>query len=203
MKRRPRCAKALRQKMEELNAQAAPAPAPAPVAPVAPAPAAPPAAVVKPVQPKPAPAPVVIAPTVVVPVPTEPVAAPAPAAPVKPKATDSRFSEVPVESDEAQAARMREVLRQKIAAEKAAIAVARPTPAPAPAPTVSAPAKPAAVVQKPGVVPPVATSIEAAPASPLSGSKQERLAALLQLYKADTITPQQYHTQRAAIIAEP
>jgi hypothetical protein len=193
---------ALRQKMEELNAQSAAAPtAPtAPVAPVAPAPAAPPAPVVKPVEPKPAPAPVVIAPTVVVPVPAEPVAAPAP---VQAKATDSRFSEVPDASEDAQAARIREALRQKIAAEKAAIATATAAPAPAPAPTVSAPAKPAAVVQKPVVVQPVATNIEAAPASPLSGSKQERLAALLQLYKADTITPQQYHTQRAAIIAEP
>src|SRR5688572_26678523 len=112
---------ALRQKMEELNAQSAPAPAAptAPVAPVAPAPAAPPAAAVKPVEPKPALAPVVIAPTVVVPVPAEPVAAPAP---VQAKAADSRFSEVPDASEDAQAARIREALRQKIAAEKAAIA---------------------------------------------------------------------------------
>ena len=41
------------------------------------------------------------------------------------------------------------------------------------------------------------------PASPLTGTKEARLAALLQQYKADQITPEQYHTQRAAIIAEP
>jgi hypothetical protein len=34
-------------------------------------------------------------------------------------------------------------------------------------------------------------------------SKELRLANLLQLYKADKITPQEYHLQRAKIIAEP
>jgi hypothetical protein len=42
-----------------------------------------------------------------------------------------------------------------------------------------------------------------APPSSLSASKETRLAELLQRYKADQITPQEYHTQRAAILAEP
>jgi hypothetical protein len=42
-----------------------------------------------------------------------------------------------------------------------------------------------------------------APALPISMTKEARLQALLAKYKADQITPEQYHTQRAAIIAEP
>jgi FKBP-type peptidyl-prolyl cis-trans isomerase (trigger factor) len=42
-----------------------------------------------------------------------------------------------------------------------------------------------------------------APASPISASKEARLAELLTQYKADQITPEQYHTQRAKILAEP
>jgi hypothetical protein len=43
----------------------------------------------------------------------------------------------------------------------------------------------------------------AAPPLPISASKQDRLAALLQKYQADQITPDEYHSQRAAILAEP
>jgi len=43
----------------------------------------------------------------------------------------------------------------------------------------------------------------AAPPLPISASKQERLEALLVKYKADQITPEEYHQQRAAILAEP
>jgi len=42
-----------------------------------------------------------------------------------------------------------------------------------------------------------------APASPLSADKQQRLADLLQKYRADQITPEQYHAERAKILAEP
>jgi hypothetical protein len=41
-----------------------------------------------------------------------------------------------------------------------------------------------------------------APPSPLTGSKDERLKQLLDQYKADQITPEEYHKQRAAIVAE-
>ena len=43
----------------------------------------------------------------------------------------------------------------------------------------------------------------AAPALPISSSKQDQLKALLQKYEADQITPEQYHEQRAAILAQP
>ncbi|MEY2465522.1 MAG: hypothetical protein QOD03_43 [Verrucomicrobiota bacterium] len=46
------------------------------------------------------------------------------------------------------------------------------------------------------------TPLEVPPSS-LTGSKQQRLQQLLQQYNADQITPQQYHEQRAKIIAEP
>ena len=42
-----------------------------------------------------------------------------------------------------------------------------------------------------------------APPSPLPASKQQRLDDLLQAYRMDRISPEQYHTQRAKILAEP
>jgi len=41
------------------------------------------------------------------------------------------------------------------------------------------------------------------PPSPLSGDKVGRLAELLSRYRTDLITPEEYHKQRAAILAEP
>ncbi len=203
---------ALRQKMEELNAPSTPAPAPARAVPApaaAPAPAKAPAIApqvtaspdeaaqakmqealrqkMQELNPTP-----VIAPTVVVPVPAEPVQTPT--APIKPRTVEQRFSEVPAADDDAKAARMREALRQKIAGEQAA---------PTPAPVVSTPAKPTPTVTSSAVVAaPITPEFAPAP-EPGPASKQARLATLLQLYKADSITPQQYHTQRAKIIAEP
>jgi hypothetical protein len=43
----------------------------------------------------------------------------------------------------------------------------------------------------------------AAPPLPISAGKEARLQALLEKYKADQITPDEYHQQRAAILAEP
>jgi len=135
---------------------------------------------------KSAPAPAVAAaPTVVVPVPVEAAATAA--------KSDSVFSEVPVDDSNAAAAKQREALRQALAAEPAVAAPAKPgVPvfAPVPAPTTTS-----VVASQPLTEPAIAPAF--------SGSKQNRLAALLQQYKADQITPQQYHTQRAAIIAEP
>jgi len=42
-----------------------------------------------------------------------------------------------------------------------------------------------------------------APPLPVSGSKEARLGELLKQYKADQITPEQYHQRRARILAEP
>lgn len=173
---------AMRLKMEELNAQAAPAPA-------APAPQPKPA-VVEVIKPTERP------PTIVVPVPVEPAPATPVSAPVlAPKVNNSeaRFSELPDEAEAAKNAQLLEGLRAKVAAEKAS------------APVVTAPAAPAKSAGSSVVTPAVAVPITAnmeAPASPLSGSKQDRLAELLRRYKADEITPQDYHKQRAQIIAE-
>lgn len=41
------------------------------------------------------------------------------------------------------------------------------------------------------------------PPLPISADKQQRLADLLQKYKADELTPEQYHQARAKILAEP
>jgi hypothetical protein len=62
---------------------------------------------------------------------------------------------------------------------------------------VTAPPKPAVSGKKSGFIP-----LEAPPL-PISLEKQQRLADLLQQYKADAITPEQYHRERARILAEP
>jgi hypothetical protein len=88
---------------------------------------------------------------------------------------------LPTGQDDAQTARLREALRTRMAADMVTpvgpAPVAKATPAPAPAPMV-------------------------APPLPISGTKEERLAEILRQYKADQITPLQYHTQRAKILAE-
>jgi hypothetical protein len=43
----------------------------------------------------------------------------------------------------------------------------------------------------------------ARPESPLSPDKQQRLAELLRKYRADEVSPEQYHAERAKILAEP
>jgi hypothetical protein len=41
------------------------------------------------------------------------------------------------------------------------------------------------------------------PALPISSEKQQRLGELLQRYKADQVTPEQYQVERAKILAGP
>jgi len=52
---------------------------------------------------------------------------------------------------------------------------------------------------------PKASAFEPLPAPPtnIAASKEARLAELLKKYKADEITPEQYHTERSKILAEP
>jgi hypothetical protein len=64
-----------------------------------------------------------------------------------------------------------------------------------PAPVVMQP-KPAMVAE------PMVRPMEM-PALPISATKEERLQALLQKYKTDQITPEEYHTERAKIMGEP
>ncbi|HEX5221563.1 MAG TPA: hypothetical protein VFZ59_18510 [Verrucomicrobiae bacterium] len=156
---------------------------------------------------KPEAAPKPAEPTPVTP-PPEP-AQPAPVAP--PPATPTPAAQTPAETfepvpnpDNAESlARAREALRQKLqemqaTPQPAPVAAVAPAPAPKPGAAPAPAAKPAAT--------PVATStykpIEV-PASPFSPAKQAKLAELLARYRADAITSQEYHTQRAAIIAEP
>jgi hypothetical protein len=78
---------------------------------------------------------------------------------------------------------------------------AEPTPPPKVQP-VSAP-PPVAVTPPPppigsGKFPPLT-----GPEVPYSAEKSQRLAVLLQKYKADQITPEEYQTERAKILAGP
>ena len=57
---------------------------------------------------------------------------------------------------------------------------------------------PAAPVAAAPTTPAPAPAVPAAPPT-----KDQRLAALLLKYQTDQITPEEYHTQRAALIAEP
>lgn len=204
-----RLREALRQKMAEVGPETtepAPAPskpakkvkAPKPVAPVAPA--APEAAAPVVAAPAAQPAPVVAAPVVVEPAPVVAPAQPAAPAPV----------------DDAQAERLREAVRARLAQEAVTPTAPQPVvtthgsdlePAVSTttivAPTTPVQTEVAPPVQQPVVhQAPTAPVTFEAPALPISGSKEARLAALLQQYKADQITPQQYHEQRAKIIAE-
>jgi hypothetical protein len=108
-------------------------------------------------------------------------AAPTEVVPVPAEKSDSVFSEVPTGNDNPAAEKQRAAMRQTIVADSTAPAG---TPTPAPGTTAMVASQPA--------IP-----------SPFSSAQQERLAALLQQYKAEQITPQEYHKQRAAIIAGP
>lgn len=175
--------------------------------PVAPAPA-----VTAPAQAEPAP---VTPPPQQQPPPATPVAPP-PATPTVVVETPQTSENVPA-SDAESIARAREAMRQKMQelqstpAPTGAPVPTQPVVAVAPPPTApkSAPVTEPAPASAPKPAPkaaPVATSnykpIEA-PASPFSTAKQAKLNDLLARYRADAITAQEYHAQRAAIIAEP
>jgi len=175
---------ALHEKMSDLSGtskkkpeQATPAKAPAktavPAKTAAPAqPAPPPATKSEAPAPKPKPAPE------------------ATAAPVAASATTEEPALAPVSEDSPEAAKMREALHKRLAEE-----AVNPTP--------YVEVKPAPEVKE--TTPAEETASEAslvAPALPISNSKEQRLQQLLEQYKADEITPLEYHTQRAKIIAE-
>jgi len=119
----------------------------------------------------------------------------APAVSEKKAATPTAKPEVMSEST---AAKISQQPEAKAAAEHAALATAA-TPA-ANKPEKKEKAKPEAsdyAGKELGMKP------IAAPALPISASKEEQLQALLAKYKADQLTPEQYHKQRAAILAQP
>jgi uncharacterized protein YgiM (DUF1202 family) len=219
---------AMRQKMAEMETQSAPAAAipaqpvpavqPMPAA-VAPAPAPAPAAAAPPVIAQPAPAPTPVpAPTVQAPpVVVQPAPAPAPAVQTAPQATLA--APTPVDSETI--AKAREALRQKMKeleaqppAEATTVTPAgtKTTPETKPIATQSQsspaqseakpmaekPPKKAGKVTGASAFPPLA-----APPPSVSADKDQRLQKLLRKYRADQITPEEYHQQRAKILAEP
>lgn len=165
---------ALLQKMQE--AESTPPAAPPTPAPVAPAPA--PALVTPtpaPAAPVPVTPPTVVAPT---PAPVPVVKAPAAVAPAVGQAGDT----------EAQA-RARAALNAKMAE----------VGTPATSTVITATTSPA------GVTSTTSTALKpiTAPALPINMTKAGKLEWLLSQYKADQITPEEYHKQRAEILAEP
>ena len=146
-----------------------------PAAPAAPVAPIAPAAPAPPVVTTPQPPVVVVAPAAI------PVVSTIPASPT--------VSAAPM--DNATTARAREALRQKMLELDAQSAALKTTTA------SGATFTPATAAAVPGYQP-----IQVPPSS-LTGTKEARLATLLQQYKTDQITPEQYHKQRAAIIAEP
>lgn len=171
-----RAREALRQKMEELEGQPQPTPPAAPVAPKA------------------------------------PVAAPATPPPAEPVV-------VPGSSDSDAQARALEALRQRMnegqslqpgvpgVFSSAPVAVWSPGAVDSDAQARARAALRQKMLELEGQqagLPPVIVfrPLEMAP-SPFSGPKAGRLAELLRRYQADQITPEEYHKQRAAILAEP
>jgi hypothetical protein len=105
---------------------------------------------------------------------------------------------------------------KQLAAQKAALVAAlanrpvtetKPTTQPVPPPAAVAKAEPAAQPVKTADVNFAGKDLGMkpmeAPALPISSSKEDQLQALLAKYKADQITPEEYHKQRAAILAQP
>jgi hypothetical protein len=116
---------------------------------------------------------------------------PAPTLPESQMASTDNESEMKANADEQKAALLAE---GKKTAEAAAQAEAE---AKAKAQQVAKAQKAAAKTGDLGLTP-----IEAPPL-PISAAKQEQLQAILEKYKADQISPAEYQTQRAAILAQP
>jgi len=155
----------------------------------------------------------------------EPAAPKSPAGKAKEKATEEKASPppAPVEADTMDQKRALEALRaamEKDRASQSPPSTSAPTEA-TPARTADAPSetlpelKETKTTRKPKVTPaktetkkpktdetvPAAAPPETTPPGPKT--KQERLVNLLRDYRADKVTPQEYHEQRAKILAEP
>ena len=134
-------------------------------------------------------------------------AEPAAQSPAAPAALPAVDAETIAKARETLRQKMKELDAQPSALTNAPTRVAA-TPAPAkPKATASkpetkpvaekAPKKPAAVKSAPAFQP-----IQAPPPS-IPADKQQRLLELLHKYKADELTPEEYHVQRAKIMSEP
>jgi len=109
----------------------------------------------------------------------------------QPPATVTPATTPIVSSSPEETARQREAVRQKLA-ELSAQETAAPTAKP--------PGKKSGAVTK--VTPPTFAPLETPP-SAVPATKEAKLADLLRKYKADDITPEDYHKARARILAEP
>jgi len=76
-------------------------------------------------------------------------------------------------------------------------------PVPAVQPVVAQPSQPAPVEVKNYPGKELGLKPIVAPVLPIAATKEEKLQALLAKYKADQLSPEEYHQQRAAILAEP
>ncbi len=120
-----------------------------------------------------------------------PTETPAPAATPAPATAPAITEPVVVQPTDTEAqARARAALNEKMAE------IGTPAPAPVPT-TASATASRVPAATAPGFKP------ITAPALPINMTKAGKLEWLLSQYKADQITPEQYHKQRAEILAEP
>ncbi len=157
---------------------------------------------------------------VVVPHPAVPARPAVPAPATKPRPGTEAVQTAPTISDAKVQAKARAALEQKMSElnqqnwATPAVAPATPPP-PQTQPVAISPVKPAPPAVKPEVMSP-ANQINAnypgkelglkpiqAPLLPISAAKEAQLQALLERYKADQITPEQYHAERARILAEP
>jgi FtsZ-interacting cell division protein ZipA len=91
---------------------------------------------------------------------------------------------------EADKAAAKKQAAEKAKAERAAAKAKLTTPAPTQAAKVDAGSD-------------IGLKLAATPTLPIGSSKEARLQALLAKYQADQISPEDYHKQRAAILAEP
>lgn len=99
------------------------------------------------------------------------------------------------EDSEKRIKRIEAEIKAKEDAVKKTEVVSRPQPQPQPQPAPVQIVKPAP--------PRTETRVQAPSSTPEISSKQSRLAELLRRYKADEITPRDYHLERAKIVAEP
>jgi len=196
---------ALMEKMNELEAQPA-QPAPPPVVVTASG-----AAQAQPSQPTN---------VVVVPPPVVPAQPAAPAPESKSMPGSGAVQTAPVASDSGAQAKAKAALDQKMSElnqQNWATPAVAPASSPAPQtkPVAMSPVRPAPPAVKPEVMrPPNQVNANypgkelglkpiTAPPLPISAAKAAQLQELLEKYRADQITPKEYHNRRAAILAEP
>lgn len=120
------------------------------------------------------------------------------------EAARQQAAQVKAEKEAAKAAERARAQQARDEAKAAKAAESASTqPAPAEAPPAPAKKKTRATADKKSVTTEEILAPLPTPDSPLSADQQTRLAELLRQYRADEITPEEYHRQRAAILGTP